>query len=438
MFYLSSRAIGPLLVLVFGLVSCAPDKEKKEVFLASPPEIIVRGGSQMDLKMWDQRNEKSLDLQDSLRVRGGNSAEISTRCRKGDLNFNFATITTSPNELTFLQLLPTEILGTDFKVSPVHCSFDIVVKNGSGSRHIFNLKLAQIKDESDATAEVFRDGNRVELSRERLNLNKLAGLKLRAKENLKGEAAVYCEDVRIPAVPFNLVVDLADANFANAEVLPARDANALEARPLQLCRAAIRSSGLVKAITAPFYFQFPRSALSIEEAFRKAAFREDYYDRLVRQGHSVVLRRDRLQNPSSVRRWVRIRKGPRSTDITVAYRNSNPPQTVNRPYIEMEFPTAGAKDLGDSWVVPVEAKSNIELITRLRLRPYNNCFRAFDSGWPAFIVHMPAVENLTELNHLDIPLGEVQMDFGAPIIIIKPPTELNRNTPIRVGSVCNW
>lgn len=438
MFYLISRNFYPLLVLVSGLVSCAPDKDKKDDFRSSPPEIVYRAGSKLDLKTWDGIKDKSLDLQDAIRVSGGKVAQISSRCRKGDGDFGFTVSLTVPKEVHILQLLPREILGTNFRETAVYCAFDIVMKNEAGSRHIFNLNLATIKDEHGATAEIYRDGSPLDLNRERLTLPKLAGLKLRTQEPLRGEAAVYCEDARIPVFPFDVVTDFANANFAGAEVLPTRAANAIEARPLQLCRAAVLSDGLVQALTSPFHFQFPRAPLTVHPAsllFRQPAYNDGAYNQLS-AGGPVTVGTHRLSNPSSARRWIRIKKGPRQADLNINYLL---PLIITRPIVHLNHNSPTVKDLGDAWLIPIEPKSELPLSTVLRFHSrFPNCKGVMNGHRsPPFLVDFLAPDSFTEVNEDGVSLAEVRFDFGPRIYIMKSGFDLAGNPPMRLIAVCS-
>lgn len=251
-----------LSVLTAGLVSCAKDEKARDVFRAPPP-VINNKGSQ-DLKTWDRRSDKSLDLQDSFDVSAGQplKLQVTSRCRLDQRSYieEFSLNPHAP--IKIFQVLPTDLLTADLKNLKYDCGFELVLINGVGSRHIYQIPTVPILDEQRTGIKIERAGHDEQV--ERISTRMLESL--RARFDDQGEAEILCTDVKLTKLPFTRVIDLGSFDFSKPKLKADRPEFILQDRPLQACRILLRKNEALKQVSDRILIQFPQNPLLVQQA----------------------------------------------------------------------------------------------------------------------------------------------------------------------------
>lgn len=433
MFNLFSRAFCPALVLISGLVSCAPDEKQKDKFVAPPPRII-RGGQAIELQTWDRDANKNLDIQDLVDASAAHPASIDvvSRCRHGQRDMDHK-IQKSGAQISVFQLLPAEILAGDLREKPVTCSFEMILRNGQGSKHIFNIAFAQIKDERDPTLIIGRVAQNPIRRRERLTLPTLEGLRVRADLLPQGQAHVLCQDFKTAEIQYQNTVQLGDLDFARLIVHPGKPANAGDVRPLQLCRAVVSEAGLPQAVSSIFELQLPRRPVEINAV--SLPFRTpDSATPIARGflgGQGAPVGDYRMTNVSAGTRWLKIPKGGLPARMTIAG-DREVLGSILRPYVFLSKPGGVLKEEQDHWLVAIPGNSSVPFSAGLQVPPIFSKHSPYEpSNTAAVIFDFPSLE-VTELSEYGSELGRIPLALGPRMFIVVRPTAYLGSLPQQI------
>jgi len=246
-----------LSVLTAGLVSCAKDEKTRDVFHAPPPVINSKGSQ--DLKTWDRRSDKSLDLQDSFDVSASRAAKllVTSRCRLDQRSYveEFSFHSRAP--LKIFQVLPTDLLTADLKNKKHDCAFELVLINHLGSKHIYQIPSVPITDEQRAGIKIELTGTDDKI--DRFSIRKLEGL--RARLEGQGDTEILCTDVTIAKLPFTRVIALGSYDFTKAIPKKGRPLDILQENPLQTCRILLLTNQGIEQLSDRVHIQFTQSPL---------------------------------------------------------------------------------------------------------------------------------------------------------------------------------
>ncbi len=437
MFKHTLRLFGPLLVSFFGLISCAPDKPQSDHYVAPAPRIVKAGGS-TDLKEWDRSALKDLDIQDSLDVRGGQpvGVDLVSRCRKGNVDILEATSVPGVSLIPLFQILPAEVVASDLKQQPVTCSLEITLKNAQGSKHIFNLSHAVIRDERRTKAFLLRNSEPVLNPRERISYKDIDGVKLRDSAHTIGQAGILCEDAKTKKIPFVNVADLVGFDLERMEIYPNRIQNVLEQKPLQICRVAIFKDNLIHSITPVFELLLRRPPLKVLASnlpYRTPTQAPAAIARLM-QGGGLHTGEYNIINPSRVPRWVRVPKHALMTQISSPQPNQDA-FSVLRPFLFISPKTGSTgPDEKAAWILTIPPQGSASVSADIRAPALTHCPM---NAWINLLVDMPQAARLVEISDSGSPIGEIKFDLGPRLqISTHRPTPNQQN--FKVTSFCGW
>ena len=246
-----------LSVLTAGLVSCAKDEKTRDVFHAPPPVINNKGSH--DLKTWDRRRDKSLDLQDSFDVSAGQPAklQVTARCLQGQRSYveEFSIDPRAP--IKIFQVLPSDLLTADLMKMKYDCGFELVLMNQVGSKHIYQISPVPISDEQGGAIKIELAGGDAKV--ERFSARKLEGLRARLDD--QGETEIFCADITMMKLPFTRVIDLGSFDFSKPNLKLGRPENTLQDSPLQACRILLRKNSGLQQLSDRVLVQFPQNSL---------------------------------------------------------------------------------------------------------------------------------------------------------------------------------
>lgn len=433
----------PAIVFISGLVSCAPDKTAKDVYIAPIPKI-TKGTQTIPLKEWDRSNVKELDLHDSIDVRGSGAEtmEAVSRCRKG-LHDIFASVRIpNPQQVSLFQILPFEIVVADLKRTSASCGVEISLRNEAGSKHVFNLSYATIKDERRPQAFLVRNSEAITSSRERIPANLINGIKLRDPHGQKGQAAVYCEDGKTKDLDFSGVADFSDFDFDRMEPYAGKSPQIFAQRPLQLCRAVILSGQNLQALTPVFELQLRRPPLVVHAIHlpNRTAKRQPEPRIEFIHGRKLQTGQYRITNPGQQIRWVKIAKTPRHVQISLV-ENVYLKGSVIRPYLRLS-PLASAKNSireeRDMWVVQIPEGSFLDVIAEVTTPAPLNCVAGNNLR---VMIDFPQLGEFEELSDSGLVLQPYSFELGPRFFLSNFHLE-GISAPITQAiaatSLCNW
>ncbi len=225
-------------VLVAGLISCGKENPK-DSFRVPPPVVSGKG----ELKTWDQRSEKSLDLQDTIEV-AQNHLNVVSRCRRGQQSYRDNFSFQARHSLKVFQVIPTALLSADIKSGQFDCGFELIYLNAAGSKHIFQIPSVPLTDNIGGGVQV-----------DRLRFHTLHSDGIRARWRGQGLAEIVCADIKISALSFDNVIEISAFDFASPHAL-------VQENPLQSCRLLIRRDGTILQISNLMAMQFPQASLT--------------------------------------------------------------------------------------------------------------------------------------------------------------------------------
>lgn len=426
-------------VLSAGLVSCAKDDTKitRDTFKAPSP-VINNKGSQ-DLKTWDRRSDKSLDLQDSFDVSAGGPAklEVTARCRRDQQSYNekFSFVPRAP--IKIFQVLPPDLLTHDISTEKIDCAFELVLSNEVGSKHIYQISNAPVTDETGAGVALEKNGTDEKV--ERIHTQKLEGLRIRFRNAGPAAAQVFCQDMTLPDMPFEQVLELIHFNFAKPEIKPRLYADILIEHPRQPCRILIRQAGQIVQISSRFTAQLPQPPMTA--AVLPIAPNSQQKQRLfVGVPLNAALIQIRNSNPVGLR-YLKVGKTGQESVIEAHHPTREgyrivPARTDQyvRPWsfaIPQAAPGIEVVDKGDHYLVKVSAGQTSSMILQIRPPGAQIC----PSGVMLSTEHiaLAAKIEITEVSER----GEKIEDIQVVLPRIKYMNILGEPTPPTAGP-CAW
>ena len=150
--------LSPLIVLLFGIVSCSSDKKSlsSEDFRIREPRIVLKKtNDQKNFGAFSQQVKPDLTLADEIQFEeseGSFNILYNTHCRFGEKELVQSGFRPNPKRARFLNFLSPEqlrLLG-EYKDGS-QCAFDFVAISPNSSRHYFKLPLVQMHDDSSAS-----------------------------------------------------------------------------------------------------------------------------------------------------------------------------------------------------------------------------------------------------------------------------------------------
>jgi hypothetical protein len=341
-------------------VSCAKDEKTRDVFRAPPP--VIHSKSTEELKAWDRRSDKSLDLQDSFDVSAGNPAklEVVSRCRRGQQSY-YETFSLAPRApVKIFQVMPSGLLTA--AIENVDCNFELTLFNEVGSKHIYQIASVPVTDESAPGVTLEKSGSDEKITR--MNARKLDGLRARYRNSGPAAAQLVCEETSLPDQPFEQVMELAHFDFSKPV-----------GKPLQACRVLVRQSGRIQQISSRFMMQFPQPPMAV--AVQTIA--PDKQERaLLLTGVPLNAALITLKNPDSTgSRFLRVKKAGESSSVQIYYPGQTGNVNAMRPSYLADYgnrkwsyavPQAGpgVEDKGDHFRVTVPAGKTAAFFLQIR------------------------------------------------------------------------
>jgi hypothetical protein len=346
-------------VLSAGLVSCAKDEKTRDVFHAPAP--VIHSKSTEELKSWDRRSDKSLDLQDSFDVSAGNPArlEVVSRCRRGQQSYYESFSFTPRAPVKIFQVLPAELLTA--AIENVDCGFELTLFNDVGSKHIYQINQVPVTDESAAGVTLEKSGSDEKITK--IHARKLEGLRARYRNSGPAAAEVLCEESALPALPFEQVIDLIHFEFSK-----------LSGKAFRACRILVRQAGRIGQISPRFLVQIPQAPMIVTA---ETVAPNDGQLEYLQAGAPLTVARIAVSNPAAEERFLMIGKGGSDSSVGLFY----PPESGRQgtqPAQLMQFdrkwsfffpqpvPGVAIEDKGAHYLVTIPAGGRALLIMQIR------------------------------------------------------------------------
>lgn len=250
------------IVLIFGLVSCAKDKTSRDHFHAPPP--VIHSQEVVDLKAWDNLKHKSLDLRDYFDVSETalSRLDVTSRCRHGQV-YDTGFFQPNPSRpISVFQVLPRNLLLLNLTQESLDCSFEFVLFNQIGSRHVYHLSSSAIVDKAESP--IILEDHRSEGAPLVINDRQWANLKIRYLNERPVSAQILCEDIDLNALPFEKVVEISFFDIRRPQFHEGQKPSSLIERPFQTCRIAMLENGSLKDLSSLFKIQFTKPPLEAE------------------------------------------------------------------------------------------------------------------------------------------------------------------------------
>lgn len=282
-----------LAVLTAGLASCRPDKTTTDVYRAKPPVIRIGGKT---VEFADMKNDQSrdLDLQDTIDVREARPVEVrfQVSCRVADRNWDEVFDFKGDRPIALLEVIPQAMLALDFREVEAVCSYDIMMQNKVGSKHILSLNSVRVVETSEPKIEiVFADGAQ-ELKPLVVQSSNVDDLVARYAHVGYAAAKVQCTETQTPAIGFDSNRRLSEFDFSDP------DHELTPENRRQACRILVIQDGRRLATSRLFEFRRPVKELLIDFKILRGT-RDPAKSRLAR----LV-----VGNPSGIIRKLRIPK----------------------------------------------------------------------------------------------------------------------------------
>jgi hypothetical protein len=435
------------MVLVFGLMSCAKKEQavKKDSYRAPAPRIN-KGGQSIDLKGWDRTNQRTLDIQDSLDVRnsGATKVTITSRCRRGELDFTYTLTTPETEPIGLYKTLDRNLLSEDLNALPATCTFEIALTNGNGSRHIYSVPQSTLRDEQPSPVVFERDGNKLDQQRNRFVVGKLNGVIYRFS-NSGSHSRLLCQDAQDAIRGFAEVGRLEEHGFNSMIVKTGRSPEALQTKSIQLCRILITLNGADQAFSPLFEVQFARAALVLRAQAQFNRKGDMNYPEKLADPAAAALVEGRpweaaqyvIENRMNIERLVRLPKEPLNVDISIVMMGAPPfpVHKITRKFLFAE-PNGPAIDKGDHYLLRVPPNGSFQL--SLIVRPP----RPLGCGPSTVVERRMAIDfvglNLLEVNENGEGLWAFTDNLGPRAYIGSSNGEFDQVAPQAVGKICHW
>ncbi len=417
-------ALCTVLVLTCGLVSCAKNKEdKKDVYLAPVP-IILKGAQRISLVSWERAQQKDLDIQDGIDVRaaGATSVDVISRCRRGNGDVYRSMTLPGAQPIWLYQVLAAEILAHDLAQMPVSCSFELILRNTAGSKHIYNLGTAMIKDERVGNAALEMHGTIAPQMRQKFKFNALEGVKIRSNRKLAGQAQLLCGDGISPELTFDTVIEAGNFEFTKMQVYQNRTEHAFERTPLQLCRGVVLKDGVMQAMTSLFEFQFNYTSVNVRALVSIAHGGNPLLEQLQSaiSGGSVFLSLYGVRNNSPTPRIVRMPKNNLNARV-LGVQTDNQIHMVTRPFVTVALKdgqSLNVVDEGPSFRIVVGPGEEAAVAIGFKAAAPSQCLpnirasplRVTPNPLKSLVIEPTQSLHLEELTEANQTLGRVTID----------------------------
>lgn len=359
-------------VLSAGLVSCSPEKKIRDVYQAPPP-VIQSSQTRLDLKSWDGQRKKQFELQDSLDFTASAPARIQIRaqCRSGGDNWYAATFFSGVAQVYIWQVLPEEVLTQELDKKPVECALELNLFNSAGSNHIFALSSVPVVEQRPPLVRVAHENSEnIAGPLLRITPPQMQDVRIRYANSANAAAQLFCQDMKLKALPFEQVLDLSHFDYASPELRSERSALVLHERPVQICRALIIQQGQKAALSDLIQIVLPRAPLIFQKTKDplrdlKNAYTIQLALDLMITGQKTALGEWNLINTENVRRYLRFSKRGFSVNIDVTYaidggRSRNVARaTFNRPAVTLvpvATPFARIRETNQNLIVAVNPR----------------------------------------------------------------------------------
>ncbi len=138
------KAIGSVILSIFGLISCGKEKAQQDHFSIPKPSFKRRG--QMISIEKSQFNQADFGLNDELVIvpSGAQTFFFNVTCDLGDESFRKTLVTAPRTKFSLLALLPEELLYKNETAQPVYCDFAVNAVNKIGSTHDFAIRRIKV------------------------------------------------------------------------------------------------------------------------------------------------------------------------------------------------------------------------------------------------------------------------------------------------------
>lgn len=422
-------------VLIFGLISCGPNHNSKDIYHAPSPFIVHEGapGSRIDFHDFDSSADHKLKLYDQIDVSETDPVKtvVKSRCQSGSGSTQLEREFESDQFFLFQAVSP-EILIQDLTQPPPTCGFEITVFNRAGSSHIFNLVNVIVTEqpETDVPIENKQAKTNSHVLRIKNKQTPRATIHYNHKEDVNMK--VVCEDLSFATMVFNHIKNLADIDLRIFEMHPNKNVDLADKRPLQRCRALILRKQVPIAMSERFEVLLPRNSIAMMEEFKKfsptASGAEIYMTE-----QPTVLADHWLFNPGKQTRYLKISKEAKTGLIKTfaqASRTLWTEHVLEVPWFKLQVQDGelAHKDKdADIYAIRPSGSIQIQTVIVHKIKPEcaNNPFVGAMGGKGAKIQgpQMPAVEEVDgngqtiesiELQRIESEIGRQQyMGFKA-------------------------
>lgn len=396
-------------VLVFGLCSCIQDKEQKkqvDPFRAQPPIVKTNGGEESIKSLADRLNQNLdiLDVIDTSQSKSLNTA-IRANCVVGDQKLVLDYQGPSRNPVPILQLLPESVL-VEPKID-LNCDFEFTLSNEIGSRHIFNLQNIRVQNQRAPNLVVDSD------------VHSIGQLRMRYPNSGPAAVELVCRNARFASLPFEMVREIGDFDFAKPIFPNGSAGSELLQRPIQTCRAFIRQEGRFTAYSPVIKLQIPRPGIGME--FLSSPHRETgdpipshkwTFD-VTRNPQNIVFGDYRASNPLPVARKVRLLNVPREFRLCLL---ADQPTVVTRPWIQifpLEAQSAEIFPDGEGWTMVLQPGGSVLIRAELQpphgWKPFPDSARGMKIEALGSLSLMDLDEDGQTVGQMNFPLGDALM-----------------------------
>ena len=300
-----------------GLVSCSKEIKTQDVYRVPTP-VIVREGETADIKSWDQRSEKILDLHDAFDVSAGKPEKITieSKCKVDGKNVTTKFVQEKPVRIYLFQLLPDSLLVQDKLDSD--CSFTLKMTNAIGSAMIFKMEASQIRENREGNVTLEQEDAGENKSRPRFVPRAKKSFRARFDNRAPALARVLCPNITTRALAFDHVIELSQFDYQAA-----REANTRA----QTCRVVITQAGAPGGIS-PLFLVEPYELRPLKiEVVRNHLARPLAY---ITGDSKILLDEIRITNPNNFQRVLKLADDRQTVMALVTLKGSHvqPPPKV--------------------------------------------------------------------------------------------------------------
>ena len=269
---------------------------------------------------------------------------------------------------------------------------------------------------------------------------------MRSNPAVNGQTQLVCADGISPELNFDTVGNLSMFDFNKMQVFPSHDSVAFGRQPIQLCRATVSQSGVVKALTSLFELQFNHTPLAVvplalHSRGQSAAAAEL---QTAVAGAPVVFGEYRIQNDGTAPRMVRVQKA----NLTVRTYSIHILQSVHmitRPFVALAIkpgPTAALADEGGSYKIQVPPKGYFDIAVAFKAAAAAQCPAPNRLPNPivSLVLEPAQTLNLDEITETNRALSQTPIDLGPRIYLGTTAANAARFNLIFRGehSQCGW